>query len=92
MEEFDDISIEDLAEGMNTIDICSNLHIKPIELPDNAPRFVLLSYEQKFDDGRISFPLVLIDWIPTGSETGAMTLHAGAYPEFQAHVSLDSHI
>ncbi|KAI0818645.1 hypothetical protein BC629DRAFT_1587993 [Irpex lacteus] len=42
VEQFDNISLEDLAE----------------ELPENAPRYVVLSYELAHDDGRKSFPLV----------------------------------
>jgi len=43
----------------------------------------VISYERKFDDGRIAYPLILIDWIPAGSETGSLALHAGAFPSFQ---------
>jgi len=68
VEQFDDISIEDLAE----------------ELPENSPRYVVLSYELKHSDGRRSFPLVLINWAPTSSEIGMMTLHASALFDFQA--------
>ncbi|KIY72116.1 glia maturation factor beta [Cylindrobasidium torrendii FP15055 ss-10] len=64
---YDDISIEELAE----------------ELPENSPRYVVLSYELNFDDGRKSFPLVLINWAPSTSEISAMTLHASALLTFQ---------
>jgi len=68
VEQFDDISIEDLAE----------------ELPENSPRYVVLSYELNHSDGRKSFPLVLINWAPISSEIGMMTLHASALLDFQA--------
>jgi len=68
VEQFDSISLEDLAE----------------ELPENSPRYVVLSYELKHSDGRTSFPLVLINWAPTSSEIGMMTLHASALFAFQA--------
>ncbi|KAG9099830.1 hypothetical protein FRC07_010472 [Ceratobasidium sp. 392] len=67
VEQFDNISMEDLAE----------------ELPDASPRYVVLSYERKHDDGRISFPLIMLNWTPAGSETGLMTLHASALIAFQ---------
>jgi len=67
VEQFDNISLEDLAE----------------ELPYQSPRFVVLSYELKHKDGRISFPLVLVNWAPSGSETGILTLHASAQILFQ---------
>ncbi|KAI0372910.1 glia maturation factor beta [Pilatotrama ljubarskyi] len=67
VEQFDDISIEDLAE----------------ELPENSPRYVVLSYELNHSDGRKSFPLVLVNWAPTSSEMGLLTLHASAFIDFQ---------
>ncbi|KAG8900489.1 hypothetical protein FRB99_006017 [Tulasnella sp. 403] len=67
VEQLEDISIEELAE----------------ELPEAAPRFVVLSYVLKHTDGRTSYPLILINWTPSGSETGLMTLHASAFILFQ---------
>ncbi|KAF5330361.1 hypothetical protein D9619_005276 [Psilocybe cf. subviscida] len=64
---FEDTTIEELAE----------------ELPENSPRYVVLSYALTHKDGRISYPLVLINWSPTTSETGMMTLHASALLNFQ---------
>lgn len=68
VEQFDNISIEELAE----------------ELPENSPRFVVISHELNHADGRKSFPLVLINWAPTSSEMGMLTLHASAFLDFQA--------
>ncbi|KAI0093847.1 maturation factor [Irpex rosettiformis] len=68
VEQFDNISLEDLAE----------------ELPENAPRYVVLSYELAHNDGRKSFPLVLVNWAPTSSEMSLLTLHASAFLDFQA--------
>ncbi|KAF4576705.1 hypothetical protein EYR36_000700 [Pleurotus pulmonarius] len=67
VEQFDNIGIDELAE----------------ELPENSPRYVLLSYELHHSDGRKSFPLVLINWAPTSSEIGILTLHASALLNFQ---------
>ncbi|KXN80977.1 Glia maturation factor beta, partial [Leucoagaricus sp. SymC.cos] len=67
VEQFDEISIDDLAE----------------ELPENTPRYILLSYELNHSDGRKSFPLVLVNWAPTSSEIGLLTLHASAFIDFQ---------
>ncbi|KAF7796700.1 hypothetical protein EIP86_007883 [Pleurotus ostreatoroseus] len=68
VEQFDNISIEDLGE----------------ELPENSPRYVVLSYELNHSDGRKSFPLVLLNWSPSSSEMGILTLHASALLDFQA--------
>ncbi|RDB23049.1 Glia maturation factor gamma [Hypsizygus marmoreus] len=67
VEQFDNISIEDLAE----------------ELPENSPRYVVLSYELHHKDGRTSYPLVLINWAPITSEISLLTLHASALLNFQ---------
>ncbi|KAG6836784.1 hypothetical protein H0H93_003205 [Arthromyces matolae] len=67
VEQFDEISIEELAE----------------ELPENSPRYVVLSYELSHKDGRKSFPLVLINWAPSTSEISLLTLHASALLNFQ---------
>ncbi|KAF7304948.1 ADF-H domain-containing protein [Mycena kentingensis (nom. inval.)] len=68
VEEYDAVSIEELAE----------------ELPANSPRYVLLTYELKHKDGRTSWPLVLLDWKPMSSEIGMLTLHASALLDFQS--------
>ncbi|KAJ3995643.1 hypothetical protein F5050DRAFT_1765718 [Lentinula boryana] len=67
VEQFDNISIEELAE----------------ELPENSPRYVVLSHALVHPDGRTSFPLALINWAPTTSEIGLLTLHASALLDFQ---------
>ncbi|OSX65410.1 hypothetical protein POSPLADRAFT_1044784 [Postia placenta MAD-698-R-SB12] len=67
VEQFDNISIDDLAE----------------ELPENSPRYVVLSHELNHSDGRKSFPLVLVNWAPRSSEMGLLTLHASAFIDFQ---------
>ncbi|KAJ3868378.1 hypothetical protein EV359DRAFT_32471, partial [Lentinula novae-zelandiae] len=53
------------------------------ELPENSPRYVILSHALVHSDGRTSFPLVLINWAPTSSEIGLLTLHASALMDFQ---------
>lgn len=68
VEQFDNITIEELAE----------------ELPENSPRYVVLSYELEHKDGRKSFPLVLLNWAPSSSEIGMLTLHASAFLNFQS--------
>lgn len=72
VEQFDNISVEELAE----------------ELPENSPRYVVLSYELNHSDGRKSFPLVLVNWAPTSSEIGLLTLHASALINFQNTASV----
>jgi hypothetical protein len=65
-----------------------NIYI-PSELPENAPRYVVLSYELSHPDGRRSYPLVLVNWAPITSSVDLLTLHASAFLDFQAQVSSD---
>ncbi|GFN82911.1 glia maturation factor gamma-like [Plakobranchus ocellatus] len=61
-EEFDDISINDLQD----------------ELPPHLPRYVCLSYVWKHDDGRVSFPLILIFISPQGCNPELQMMYAGS--------------
>jgi len=71
VEKFDDILIEDLAQ----------------ELPESSPRYVVLSYILEHEDGRTSYPLILINWAPA-CETSLLTLHASALIDFQNTVDV----
>jgi len=75
-EQFDNVTLEELVE----------------ELPENSPRYVVLSYQLSFSDGRTSYPLILISWIPESSEVGLMTLHATALQDFQNTVDVQKTI
>ncbi|CAM0137925.1 hypothetical protein VKS41_001146 [Umbelopsis sp. WA50703] len=71
-EEHDDISLEDLVE----------------ELPENAPRFIILSYELKHKDGRNSFPLVFIYWSPKDVNPQLHMLYATAKTYLQEKIDV----
>ncbi|EMG45722.1 Cofilin/tropomyosin family protein, putative [Candida maltosa Xu316] len=60
------------------------------ELPDTAPRYVVLSYPFKLKDGRMAYPLVMLYWIPPTSSQESRMLYAGAVEQFRdkAGVSL----
>ncbi|KAI8074099.1 glia maturation factor gamma [Gongronella butleri] len=58
----EDVSLEDLVE----------------ELPENVPRYVVLSYELSHADGRKQFPLVFIFWAPEGSNPELHMLYTTA--------------
>ncbi|GHJ87982.1 hypothetical protein NliqN6_4384 [Naganishia liquefaciens] len=53
------------------------------ELPENAPRYVILSHPLTTKDGRLTVPLVLINWAPSSSPTELMMLHTSGLPVFQ---------
>lgn len=48
------------------------------ELPDNTPRYVLVTYSMVHGDGRRSNPLFLVYWIPRTASTEMATLYASA--------------
>ncbi|XP_022796474.1 glia maturation factor beta-like [Stylophora pistillata] len=60
-EEHEDISIEDLRE----------------ELPAHQPRYVVLSYVHKHDDGRVSFPFCFIFISPQGCKPELHMMYSG---------------
>jgi hypothetical protein len=60
------------------------------ELPENSPRYVVLSYELTHPDGRRSFPLVLVNWAPITSAVDLLTLHASALLDFQTQARICS--
>ncbi|RIB12789.1 hypothetical protein C2G38_1785715 [Gigaspora rosea] len=70
---YDDISLEDLVE----------------ELPENTPRYIVLSYELSHRDGRKSFPLVLIYYSPPSSKPEIHMLYASAKTYFQQKADLN---
>ncbi|KAF2750495.1 glia maturation factor beta [Sporormia fimetaria CBS 119925] len=48
------------------------------ELPDHAPRFVLLSYPLTLDSGRLSVPYVMLYYLPVTCNNEVKMLYAGA--------------
>lgn len=48
------------------------------ELPDNSPRYIILSYPFKLPDGRLKSPLVLLYWRPPTCGQESKMLYAGA--------------
>ncbi|OAD69025.1 hypothetical protein PHYBLDRAFT_150023 [Phycomyces blakesleeanus NRRL 1555(-)] len=61
-EVYDAVSLEELIE----------------ELPENSPRFIILSYERKYSDGRVNYPLLFIYWSPSSAKAEINMLYASA--------------
>ncbi|CAI5444599.1 unnamed protein product [Caenorhabditis angaria] len=61
-EQFDDSSLEEIRE----------------ELPSQQPRFILLSWCKKHEDKRITYPMSLIYYCPTGSSPELQMMYAGS--------------
>ncbi|CEP15120.1 hypothetical protein [Parasitella parasitica] len=69
----DDISLEDLIE----------------ELPENTPRFIILSYELKHDDGRTNYPLLFIYWSPSTAKAEMNMLYTSAKTYLQEKIEVN---
>ncbi|KAK3202949.1 hypothetical protein GRF29_154g1325827 [Pseudopithomyces chartarum] len=59
-------------------DVYSNVQELADELPDHAPRFVLLSYPLTLDSGRLSVPYVMLYYLPVTCNNEVKMLYAGA--------------
>ncbi|KAK0419591.1 hypothetical protein QR680_014223 [Steinernema hermaphroditum] len=47
-------------------------------LPSQQPRYILLSYQLKHSDGRVSYPMCLVFYSPTGCHPEQQMLYAGS--------------
>ncbi|CAK4030439.1 GMF family [Lecanosticta acicola] len=64
-------------------EVYSNLQDLADELPDNTPRFALLSYPLTLDSGRLSVPYVMINYLPPTCTSEMRMLYAGAKELFR---------
>lgn len=62
--EDEDVTIEDIAT----------------DLSPSIPRFIVYSYKHTHKDGRVSYPLVLIYYCPTGGPTNTNILYSSTKP------------
>ncbi|KAF2451230.1 glia maturation factor beta [Karstenula rhodostoma CBS 690.94] len=59
-------------------EVYTNVQELADELPDHAPRFVLLSYPLTLDSGRLSVPYVMLYYLPITCNSEVKMLYAGA--------------
>ena len=59
-------------------EVFSDLGAIADELPDHAPRFVLLSYPLTLDSGRMAVPYVMLYYLPVTCNNEVKMLYAGA--------------
>jgi hypothetical protein len=71
---------DDLLEGTSLEELLD-------ELPESSPRFILLSHEKKYADGRVSYPLNLISWIPSACSTTAKMAAASCKLSFASKIA-----
>ncbi|KAI9142788.1 glia maturation factor, beta, isoform CRA_a [Paraphysoderma sedebokerense] len=62
------------------------------ELPENIPRYVIISYEWTHNDGRKSYPLVFLYWSPLSTKPEQHMLYASAKLQLQQAVDLNSKV
>ncbi|KAJ3326331.1 hypothetical protein HDV06_000207 [Boothiomyces sp. JEL0866] len=65
------VVVDSYLEGINMSELSE-------ELPDSTPRFVVISFELKHKDGRISYPLTGIYYHPEGSSLNNKMLYASS--------------
>ncbi|EPQ28344.1 uncharacterized protein PFL1_04171 [Pseudozyma flocculosa PF-1] len=58
------------------------------ELPENSPRFLVVSYQLQHRDGRVSYPLFILYWAPTTSSNDQSMLYASALSNFSVQVDI----
>ncbi|KAF2808312.1 glia maturation factor beta [Mytilinidion resinicola] len=59
-------------------DVFTNMQDLGDELPDHAPRFILLSYPLTLPSGRLSVPYVMVYYLPVTCNSEVKMLYAGA--------------
>lgn len=59
-------------------DVYESLQDLADELPEHAPRFVLLSYPTMLANGRMAAPYVMLNWMPVTVGAELRMLYAGA--------------
>ncbi|KAJ2384167.1 hypothetical protein H4S02_004945 [Coemansia sp. RSA 2611] len=59
------------------------------DLPDNAPRYLVLSYRYEHKDKRVSYPLVLIYYCPGTARPADRMLYASTQQMFATRAMLD---
>ncbi|KAF2771479.1 glia maturation factor beta, partial [Teratosphaeria nubilosa] len=59
-------------------EIYKNMQELSDELPDNSPRYILLSYPLTMASGRLSVPYVMINYLPPTCSAELRMLYAGA--------------
>lgn len=62
------------------------------ELPDTSPRYIILSYPFKLDDGRLKSPLVMLYWIPPTSGQESRMLYVGAVEQFRDKAGVSKYV
>ncbi|EME78274.1 uncharacterized protein MYCFIDRAFT_143682 [Pseudocercospora fijiensis CIRAD86] len=59
-------------------EIYTKIHHLQDELPDNTPRYILLSYPLTLSSGRLSVPYIMINYLPATTSSEMRMLYAGA--------------
>jgi hypothetical protein len=74
----DQIDKKSLEISRADTQVYTNMQDLSDELPDNSPRFVLLSYPLTLTSGRLSVPYVMLNYLPATCNQETRMLYAGA--------------
>lgn len=71
---------------------CTSIEELVEELPDNTPRYVVLSYPLTLKDGRKSSPLVMLYWLPPTAQQSHRMLYAAAVELFREKAGVSKYV
>ncbi|KAJ1813773.1 hypothetical protein LPJ56_003296 [Coemansia sp. RSA 2599] len=63
-------------------DVC-DLESLVDELPDDSPRYIVMSYKKVHEDGRVSYPLVFVYYCPVTAPPSKCMLYASTQQLFE---------
>ncbi|KAI9100426.1 hypothetical protein DFS34DRAFT_648346 [Phlyctochytrium arcticum] len=70
------VDIENLKVIVDEVIEDADIEALAEELPENSPRYLVLSFELKHKDGRISYPLFGVYYNPEGANTSNRMVYA----------------
>ncbi|KAL7712551.1 Glia maturation factor beta [Entamoeba marina] len=76
----------------NSIEVEEEYEKTPLEelqedLPSMEPRFIVYSYRHQIEEGRVTYPLVLIYYSPTGINPQYLMIYTSSLPALQTKLS-----
>ncbi|XP_018326880.1 glia maturation factor gamma-like [Agrilus planipennis] len=76
-----EILVDEIFEGTSIEELRETLQ-------EHQPRYIILSYKQVHDDGRISYPLVFIYYTPRDSHRELQMMYAGSKTALQTEADI----
>ena len=73
----------------DTIDDNANLQDIADDLPESVPRYIILSYKWKKDDGRLTYPLIFLYYIPPQIKPALAMLYSSTKHELGVKINVN---